>query len=469
MTREERFEELTLALEQKQYHAFTESVDTMNAVDVADYLSTLEGDRLLAAFRLLRKDIAADVFAELDSDAIEQIVLTTKDTDLALLVDELFIDDAVDLLEELPASMVKRILRVTKPETRLLINKFLSYPENSAGSVMTAEFIDLKENMTVNEAVARIRRTGVDKETVYTAYIIDNARHLHGTVSLKDLLFADSDALLSDIMSTELVMASTTDHREDVAAMISKYDLLALPIVDREKRLVGIVTVDDALDVMEEEATEDIEKMAALVPDNRPYLKSNVWEIFKKRIPWLLLLMVSATFTGEIIAGFEESLALFPALIAFIPMLMDTGGNSGGQASVTIIRGLALDEIRMRDILKIIWKELRVGLLCGVVLSVCNFLKILLVDNLIFGNNVSLIQAAVVSITLVCTVVVAKFVGGTLPVLAKNKEKFSEIGTRVIVADLEITEMCNDTSLCSEILFARAGSIFFRTSFPNQI
>lgn len=420
MTREERFEELTLALEQKQYHAFTESVNTMNAVDVADYLSTLEGDRLLAAFRLLRKDIAADVFAELDSDAIEQIVLTTKDTDLALLVDELFIDDAVDLLEELPASMVKRILRVTKPETRLLINKFLSYPENSAGSVMTAEFIDLKENMTVNEAVARIRRTGVDKETVYTAYIIDNARHLHGTVSLKDLLFADSDALLSDIMSTELVMASTTDHREDVAAMISKYDLLALPIVDREKRLVGIVTVDDALDVMEEEATEDIEKMAALVPDNRPYLKSNVWEIFKKRIPWLLLLMVSATFTGEIIAGFEESLALFPALIAFIPMLMDTGGNSGGQASVTIIRGLALDEIRMRDILKIIWKELRVGLLCGVVLSVCNFLKILLVDNLIFGNNVSLMQAAVVSITLVCTVVVAKFVGGTLPVLAKK-------------------------------------------------
>lgn len=420
MTREERFEELTLALEQKQYHAFTESVNTMNAVDVADYLSTLEGDRLLAAFRLLRKDIAADVFAELDSDAIEQIVLTTKDTDLALLVDELFIDDAVDLLEELPASMVKRILRVTKPETRLLINKFLSYPENSAGSVMTAEFIDLKENMTVNEAVARIRRTGVDKETVYTAYIIDNARHLHGTVSLKDLLFADSDALLSDIMSTELVMASTTDHREDVAAMISKYDLLALPIVDREKRLVGIVTVDDALDVMEEEATEDIEKMAALVPDNRPYLKSNVWEIFKKRIPWLLLLMVSATFTGEIIAGFEESLALFPALIAFIPMLMDTGGNSGGQASVTIIRGLALDEIRMRDILKIIWKELRVGLLCGVVLSVCNFVKIILVDNLIFGNNVSLMQAAVVSITLVCTVVVAKFVGGTLPVLAKK-------------------------------------------------
>ena len=420
MTREERFDLLNQLLEQKKYHDFTEAVDEMNAVDAADYLSTLEKDHLLAAFRLLKKDIAADVFAELDSDAIEQIVLATKDADLALLVEDLFIDDAVDLLEELPASMVKRILRATSPETRRLINKFLSFPENSAGSIMTAEFIDLKESMTVTEAVARIRRTGVDKETVYTAYIIDNARHLHGTVSLKDLLFADEDARLSDIMSTQLVMASTTDDREEVAAMIAKYDLLALPIVDREKRLVGIVTVDDALDVLEEEVTEDIEKMAAIVPDNRPYLKSGVWDIFKKRIPWLLLLMISATFTGEIISGFEESLALFPALIAFIPMLMDTGGNSGGQASVTIIRGLAIGEIDMRDILRIIWKEIRVGLLCGVVLSVCNFIKILLIDNLIFRNNVSPMQAAVISITLICTVLVAKFVGGTLPVLAKK-------------------------------------------------
>ena len=420
MTKEDRIVELTEALDKKQYHRFTELVDTMNTIDVADFLSVLHGDHLLAAFRLLKKDIAADVFTELDSNAIEQIVMATKDADLALLVDDLFIDDAVDLLEELPASMVKRILRVTNPETRRLINKFLSYPENSAGSVMTAEYIDLKENMTVNEAVARIRRTGVDKETVYTAYIIDSARHLHGTVSLKDLLFADGDSLLSDIMSTDIVLASTTDHREEVAAIISKYDLLSLPLVDREQRLVGIVTVDDALDVMEEEATEDIEKMAALVPDNRPYLKSNIWDIFKKRIPWLLLLMVSATFTGEIIAGFEESLALFPALIAFIPMLMDTGGNSGGQASVTIIRGLALNEIDMKDVFRIIWKEIRVGLLCGVVLSACNFIKILLIDNLLFSNNISAMQAAVVSITLVCTVVVAKFVGGTLPVFAKK-------------------------------------------------
>ena len=418
--REARFEALSTALTQKHYQEFAKLVDEMNAVDVAEFLTELEGDRLITVFRLLKKNVAADIFAELDSDSREQIIHATTDADLGIIINDLFVDDAVDLLEELPATMVKRILRVAKPETRILINKFLSYPENSAGSIMTAEYIDLKENMTVSTAVERIRRTGVDKETVYVAYIIDNERRLKGIVSLKDLLFASPDDLLADIMSTDIVTATTSDDREAVASAISRYDLLALPIVDRERRLVGIVTVDDALDVLEEEVTEDIEKMAAIVPDNRPYLKSNIWEIFKKRIPWLLLLMVSATFTGEIIAGFEEALAMFPALIAFIPMLMDTGGNSGGQASVTIIRGLALDEIRMRDILRIIWKEIRVGLLCGIVLSACNFIKILLVDNLIFKNSVSPMQAAVVSITLVCTVVIAKFVGGTLPVLAKK-------------------------------------------------
>ncbi len=414
------YETLNKTLEKKQYQKFTETIDKMNAVNVAEYLETLSEEHLLTAFRLLKKDTAADIFTEMDPETREKIILTTTDSDLGHIVDELFIDDAVDLLEELPAGMVKRILKAAKPDTRRLINKFLSYPEDSAGSIMTAEYIDLKEHMTVNEAVENIRRTGVDKETVYVAYITDKARQLRGLVTLKDLLFADGNTRLCDIMSTDIVMACTTDDREETAAIISKYDLLALPVVDREKRLVGIVTVDDALDVIEEEATKDIEKMAAIVPADRPYLKSSVFATWKSRIPWLLLLMVSATFTGQIIAGFEAALALFPALVAFIPMLMDTGGNSGGQASVTVIRGLALGEIQMKDIFKIIWKELRVGVACGVALCACNFVKILLIDNLLLGNAITLTQAFVVSLALLCTVVVAKFVGGTLPVLAKK-------------------------------------------------
>lgn len=418
--REILFAQMNEALESKKYQSLTRLLEEMNAVDIAEYMGILSPEQCFAVFRLLKKDMAATVFAELTPEARETIILTTADTDLGAILDQLFVDDAVDLLEELPAGMVKRILRAAKPETRQLINKFLQYPEGSAGSIMTAEYIDLKAGMTVKEAVARIRRTGIDKETVYVAYITDNERRLFGIVTLRDLLFAEETALLSDIMNDRVIMATTTDDREEVAAIISKYDLLALPIVDKEKRLVGIVTVDDALDVMEEEATEDIEKMAAIVPDNRPYLASDVFTIFKKRIPWLLLLMISATFTGEIISSFEEALAHFPALVAFIPMLMDTGGNSGGQASVTIIRGLALGEVRMRDIFRIIWKEIRVGLLCGIVLCACNILKIILIDNLLLKNNISLAQALVVSLTLLCTVLVAKFVGGTLPVLAKR-------------------------------------------------
>lgn len=416
----EKFENLNELLEKKNYAAFMRAADEMNPVDAADFLASLPESKQLAVFRMFKKDVAADIFAELDPEIQEKIISTATDTEISGMIEDLYIDDAVDMLEELPANMVKKILQVAKPETRSVINKFLSYPEDSAGSIMTAEFIDLRGTMTVEQAIAHIRKTGNEKETVYVAYVTDNSRVLKGTIRLESLLFADGAALISDVMDSDFVCAETLDDKESVAATISKYDLLALPVVDKERRLVGIVTVDDAIDVIEDEATEDIEMMAAITPTDKPYLKTGVFETWKKRIPWLLLLMVSATFTGQIISGFEEALSGFPVLIAFIPMLMDTGGNSGGQSSVTVIRGLALDEIHMRDIFKVIWKEFRVSIMCGVVLAVCNFVKILVVDNLVFHNNVSPTAALVVCLTLVVTVVVSKFIGCTLPILAKR-------------------------------------------------
>ncbi len=416
----EKFENLNELLEKKNYAAFMRAADEMNPVDAADFLASLPESKQLAVFRMFKKDVAADIFAELDPEIQEKIISTATDTEISGMIEDLYIDDAVDMLEELPANMVKKILQVAKPETRSVINKFLSYPEDSAGSIMTAEFIDLRGTMTVEQAIAHIRKTGNEKETVYVAYVTDNSRVLKGTIRLESLLFADGAVLISDVMDSDFVCAETLDDKESVAATISKYDLLALPVVDKERRLVGIVTVDDAIDVIEDEATEDIEMMAAITPTDKPYLKTGVFETWKKRIPWLLLLMVSATFTGQIISGFEEALSGFPVLIAFIPMLMDTGGNSGGQSSVTVIRGLALDEIHMRDIFKVIWKEFRVSIMCGVVLAVCNFVKILVVDNLVFHNNVSPTAALVVCLTLVVTVVVSKFIGCTLPILAKR-------------------------------------------------
>lgn len=418
--RTETYGLLNTYLTQKKHREWVEIVDAWNPIDAADYLASLEGEWRIAAFRLLKKDAAADVFAELDFDAQETIISGIADRELSLIVEDLFVDDAVDLLEELPAGTVKRILAAARPETRRVINQFLSYPEGSAGSIMTAEYIDLKKNITVARAVEQIRAEGIDKETVYVAYITSSARVLEGIVSLKDLLFASPDALLADIMETDIVMARTTDDRETVAGIISHYNLLALPIVDKEKRLVGIVTVDDAMDVIKEEATEDIEKMAAIVPDGKPYLKTSAFGIWKSRIPWLLLFMLSATITGEIIGAFEASLALFPALVAFIPMLMNTGGNSGAQASATVIRGLSLGELGMRNVFHIIWKELRVGILCGVTLGACNFVKILLVDRLLFGNPVTSEQSLAVSLALAATVIIAKLIGACLPLLAKR-------------------------------------------------
>ena len=418
--REVIFEKLNSLLLSKKYAEFMREIDELNDIDAAEYLMSLPDEAMLSAFRMLKKDTAADIFSFMDIDMQESIIDRMSDTEIAMIIEDLFVDDAVDILEELPAIMVKRILKLSRPETRNLINKFLSYPEDSAGSVMTAEFIDLHKEMTVADAIANIRKKGIDKETVYVAYVTNESRVLEGIVSLKDLIFAEPDALIGDIMETDILCANTLDHQEDVVAMIQKYDMLALPIVDKENRLVGIVTVDDAIDVIEEEATEDIEKMAAIVPSDKPYMRASVFEIWKTRIPWLLLLMLSATFTGQIIASFESKLAAIPVLIAFIPMLMGTGGNSGGQSSVTIIRGLAVGEIENSDIWRIIWKETRVAFFCGIVLSVCNFVKIILVDNMIFHNEVSIEANLVVSLTLIATVVVAKIVGCALPVAAKK-------------------------------------------------
>ena len=418
--REEIFEILNSLLAEKKYAAFMRQLDELNDIDAAEYLTSLPDEQMISAFRMLKKDAAADIFSFMDFEMQEAIIGRMSDTEIAMIIEDLFVDDAVDILEELPAMMVKRILKISRPETRNLINKFLSYPDGSAGSVMTAEFIDLHKEMTVSQAIDNIRRKGIDKETVYVAYVTNESRVLEGIVSLKDLIFAEPEALINDIMETDILCARTLDSQEEVVSMIQKYDMLALPIVDKENRLVGIVTVDDALDVIEEEATEDMEMMAAITPTDKPYLRSGVFEIWKTRIPWLLLLMLSATFTGQIIASFEAKLAAIPVLIAFIPMLMGTGGNSGGQSSVTVIRGLAIGEIENSDIWKIIWKETRVALLCGAILAACNFVKIILVDNLIFHNDVSLAANVVVSLTLIITVLVAKIVGCALPVAAKK-------------------------------------------------
>lgn len=407
-------EELILLLDENRYTELINEIKAMNAVDAAEFLEEIDTEQLPKVFRMLKKDIAADIFAELDPELQEHVINSMKDSELSKFIDRLAIDDTVDMLEELPANVVDRILKSTSPELRSEINKFLQYSEMSAGSVMTSEFIRIKAELTVGQAVSYIKRTGIDKETVYVGYVTDNARKLLGTVELRDLLFADDNEPIADIMNSSVISVRTSDDKEEVASIISKYDLLAIPVVDSEERLVGIVTVDDALDVIEEAATEDIEKMNAMVPSDKPYLKIGVLETWKKRIPWLLFLMISATFTGSIITHYELALGQMVALTAFIPMLMDSGGNAGGQASVTIIRSLTLGEVRMGNILRILWKEFRVSLLCGITLAVAEFVKILCFDRL--GVAVAL----TVSLSLLVTIVIAKLVGASLPILAKR-------------------------------------------------
>ena len=410
-------------IEEKKFSKLRSMLDNMNPADIALILEEAEEKDLPVVFRILPKELAAEVFSYMESDMQQFLIEKFSDTELKTVLDELFMDDTVDIIEEMPANIAKRILRQTDANTRKKINQILAYPEDSAGSIMTTEYIDLKKNMTVEDAFDRIRAIGFEKETIYTCYVIDSSRHLIGIVSLKDLLLSPKDQLVADIMEENVIFANTLDDKEDVAGQFEKYDFTSLPVVDKENRLVGIVTVDDAIDVLQEEATEDIEKMAAILPSDKTYLKASVFSTFKARIPWLLLLMISATFTGAIISSFEEKLTILPALITFIPMLMNTAGNGGSQSSVTVIRALSLGDIEFKDIFRVIWKETRVAFICSIVLAAVNFVKMILVDHLLLNTFDSMKhyeEILVVCITLFVTVLIAKIVGCILPIFAKK-------------------------------------------------
>ena len=452
----ERFEIVQKALikmlEDKKYVTLRDILVTMYATDIAQVFSELEENQIPLMYRLLPKELAAETFVEMDPDAQELLIKGFSDNELKEVLDELYVDDAADIVEEMPANVVKRILKAADPEMRKSINQILRYPEDSAGSIMTTEYVSLRPNMTVEEAILRIRRQGVDKETIYTCYVTDNDRTLLGLVSVKDLLLADDDEIrIKEIMTTNIISVSTQTDQESVARMLSKYNFLCLPVVDRENRMVGIVTFDDAMDVMEEEATEDMELMSGMTPSEKPYLKSSTWELFKNRFPWLTILMVSSTFTGLIITSFEDALAKVVALTAFIPMLMGTGGNSGSQSSVTVIRSLSLGELRFKDIGIVLWKELRTSIMCGVALAIVCFAKIWLIDHMLFGNeDITLMVDLVVCLALALTVVIAKLVGGMLPLCAKA------LGADpAVMASPFITTIVDAVSLLVYFMFAK--------------
>lgn len=415
-------EEILNLLEKKDYVRLRSTLSEFNAPDIAVMLEELSKEQTLLVFRCLPKELAAETFVEMEAETQQHLIGAFSDKELHDVLDEMFLDDTVDIIEEMPANVVKRIIRQSDPEMRSEINKVLRYPKDSAGSIMTIEYVDLKTEMTVEQAFARIRATGVDKETIYTCYVTDANRRLLGFTTVKELLLSKNDTKIGDMMETNVIYVDTAEDKEEVANLFGKYDFLAMPVVDRETRLVGIITFDDVIDVIQEENTEDIEKMAAMTPSEKPYLKTSVFDTYKNRIPWLMLLMISATFTGKIIASFEATLSACVVLTAFIPMLMDTGGNSGSQSSVTIIRSLSLGDIGIRDIFKILRKELAVSLLCGVTLAAVNFVKMLIVDGgtiAASGQNVIMV-AIVVSLTMLITIVCAKLVGCSLPVLAKK-------------------------------------------------
>lgn len=404
---------MSALLDGKKYSTLRDILITMNPADIAILFEEMPEVKLPLLFRLLPKELAADTFVEMEADVQEMLIKGFSDAELKEVVDELYVDDAVDLVEEMPANVVQRILHQADPEMRKMINDILKYPKDSAGSIMTTEYVNLRPSMTVAEAIKHIRRTGVDKETIYTCYVTAN-RMLIGQISLKDLLLSEEDSVIQEIMEQNPIFVTTTDDQEQVARMLSKYDFIALPVVDKEGRLVGIVTVDDAIDVIEEEATEDIEKMNAIMLTEKEYLQTSPFALWKARIPWLLVLMISSTITQHIISSYEEALSAVVVLTAFIPMLMGTGGNAGGQASATIIRGLSLGEIEPRDVLHVLWKEARVGVMCAVTLGIATVLKVVFLESIEFN------VAIVVGLALSCTVIFAKIIGCSLPLLAKK-------------------------------------------------
>ena len=453
----ERFEIMEKAmvkmLEDRKYATLRDLLVTMNPSDIAGLFIDLEDKKIPLLFRLLPKELAAETFVEMEPEAQELLIRGFSDNELKEIVSELYADDAADLVEEMPANVVQRILKQADPEMRMAINQLLKYEENTAGSIMTTEYVSLQPDMTVEEAILRIRRQGIDKETIYTCYVTAKDRTLLGIVTVKDLLLADDDEMkIEDIMITNMIYVTTQTDQEEVARMFSKYNFVALPVVDGEDRMVGIVTFDDAMDVMEEEATEDMELMSGITPSEKPYLRSTPFDLFKNRVPWLMLMMVSATFTGLIINSFEGALAAQVALTAFIPMLMGTGGNSGSQSSVTVIRALSLDELEFSDIGTVIWKEIRTAVLCGVALAAVCFVKIWLVDRLLFGNSdITLMVDLVVCLALAVTVVIAKLVGCMLPLGAKALKL-----DPAVMASPFISTIVDALSLLVYFLFAKA-------------
>ncbi len=433
-------ETIRVLLEEKKFNTLRDILTTMKPYDIAAIFEELQDEKTPILFRILPKELAAETFVEMDDETQEFLIHGFSDSELKEIVDELFVDDAVDLIEEMPANVVKRILRQADKDMRKQINELLKYPEDSAGSIMTTEFIVLRPDMTAEMAIKRIRRTGVDKETIYTCYVTDNNNRLIGISTVKDLLLADDDDLVNDLMEENVISVNTLDDQEQVAQMFSNYNFLALPVVDNENRLVGIVTIDDAIDVIQEEATEDIEKMAAVLPSDKPYMKTSVWGIYRKRIPWLLVLMLSATFTSTIISSFEGALASVIVLSSFIPMITGSGGNAGSQASVSVIRALSLGEIEFKSMFKVLWKELRVSILCGATLAAANFIKLMIFD--LNGNPNAFMIALVVSLTLLGTIMMSKIVGSSLPLLA------SKIGfDPAVMANPLISTVCDSLSL----------------------